>query len=115
MQGAQGEQLQQLSQQPETLLAGTQVATHSHNLAGSDWKGQEANWLLFLLLLLLICVLLVDLALQELLVPLTVLTSRAERSLRHGGGKVAGAVEACYPVLSVYLWWCLRCLGGLLR
>jgi hypothetical protein len=93
---------------------------HSHDLAGSDWKGQEANWLLFLLLhhhlllLLLIHVLLVDLALQELLVPLAVLTSReAECSSRHGGGKVAGVVEACH--LSVYWWWCLRCLRGLLR
>jgi hypothetical protein len=67
------------------------------------------------LLLLLIRVLLVDLALRELLVRLTVLTGRAERSSRHGGGKVAGAVEACHPVLSVYSWWCLRCLRGLLR
>ena len=94
MQGAQGERLQQLGQQPETLLAGTQVATHSHDLAGSDWKGQEL--LVLLLLLLLLSVLLVDLALRELLVPLAVLTGReAERSSRHGRGKVAGAVEAC--------------------
>ncbi len=80
MGGAQGEQLQQLSQPPETLLAGPWVTTHSHNLSSSDGKGLEAKLLLLLLLfLLIICVLLVN---------VVVLNSRAEHSSR--GSTVAG-------------------------
>ncbi len=85
MHGAQGERLQQLGQQPETLLAGPRVTTHSHDFSGSDGKGPEAKLLLLLLLFLLIV--------RVLLVKVVVLNGRAERSSR--GGTVAGEeVEA---------------------